>query len=255
MVEYDQGSFGSVERAKARIHQIIKNGLDQKIGDSPVHSVLDLNIEPEGKPLGRTELHEYSLKGTDDAVIGLVTGDIQNVKHGVDVWVNPENIHMQMARPFENSISGVIRYHGSDRENGRVKDTIALELARQMDGRSAVDPGEVLVTGSGALERTHNVKRIFHVAANVGQAGKGVYAGSPKWRDAWSNALNAVRDQGLDGSRARVAVDHDPADAGTPVALGGPSKRALSQAAPRCGDQSPGSGAAVSQLPKKRFTS
>jgi hypothetical protein len=55
VVEYDQAKFGSVERAKARIHQIIKNGLDQRIIDSPVHKILELNIEPEGKPLKETK--------------------------------------------------------------------------------------------------------------------------------------------------------------------------------------------------------
>lgn len=173
VVEYDQARFGSIERAKARIHQIIKNGLDLRLNDSPVHGILDLNIEPEGKPLGETKFHEYRLKGTDGVIIGLIAGDVQNVTRGVDVWVNPENTNMQMARPFENSISGVIRYHGADREDGQDTDTIALALAAEMNSRASISPAEVLVTTSGAMERTHKVKRIFHVAANVGQVGKG----------------------------------------------------------------------------------
>ncbi|HYT88023.1 MAG TPA: hypothetical protein VEL76_04830, partial [Gemmataceae bacterium] len=139
VVEYDQARFGSVERAKARVHQIIRNGLNRRIQDSPVHAVLDLNIEPEGKPIGETKFHEFRLKGTKDTAIGLITGDIQNVRKDVDVWVNSENTNMQMARPFENSISGVIRYHGSEKAEGQVTDTIALALAHKMQGRTSVN--------------------------------------------------------------------------------------------------------------------
>jgi hypothetical protein len=175
VVEYDQAKFSSIEQAKARIHQIIKNGLHRKYNDSPVHGVLDLNIEPEGKPLEATEFFEYRLKGQDDIAVGLVTGDIQKVT-GVDVWVNSENTNMQMARPFENSISGVIRYLGAekDKRNGQITaDTIVKELQEKMDKRTSVDPATVLVTTSGAMQKSHGVERIFHVAANYGQVGQG----------------------------------------------------------------------------------
>jgi len=197
VVEYDQARFGSVERAKARVHQIIRNGLNRRIQDSPVHAVLDLNIEPEGKPIGETKFHEFQLKGTKDTAIGLITGDIQNVRKDVDVWVNSENTNMQMARPFENSISGVIRYHGSEKAEGQVTDTIALALAHKMQGRTSVNAAEVLVTTAGALERTHKVKRIFHVAAVVGQVGTG-YTPIADVPSCVVNALNAVKDYAED---------------------------------------------------------
>jgi hypothetical protein len=175
VVEYDQSRFSSIEQAKARIHQIIKNGLNKRKNDSPVHNVLDLNIEPEGKPIDRVEFYEASLKCCPDFTIGLITGDIQSVM-GVDVWVNSENTNMQMARPYENSISGVIRYLGAekDRGNGQIKtDTIANELVDRMKGRPSVDPSTVIVTGSGSLAESNQVKRIFHAAANFGQVGRG----------------------------------------------------------------------------------
>jgi hypothetical protein len=175
VVEYDQARFGSVEQAKVRIHQIIKNGLVRKRNDSPVHAVLDLNIEPEGKPLEEIEFYEAALKDADGVAIGLITGDIQNVT-GVDVWVNSENTNMQMARPFENSISGIIRYLGAekDSENGQIKtDTIVKALEERMNGKTSVDPGTVLVTPSGEMRKTHGVKLIFHAAANYGQVGQG----------------------------------------------------------------------------------
>jgi hypothetical protein len=175
VIEYDQAKFSSIEQAKARIHQIIKNGLVRKYNDSPVHGVLDLNIEPEGKPLEETLFFESPLKGKDDIAVGLVTGDIQKVT-GVDVWVNSENTNMQMARPFENSISGVIRYLGAekDKRNGQItKDTMVKELEEKMNKRTSVDPATVLVTTSGAMQKSHGVEQIFHAAANYGQVGQG----------------------------------------------------------------------------------
>jgi O-acetyl-ADP-ribose deacetylase (regulator of RNase III) len=175
VVEYDQARFGSIEQAKVRIHQIIKNGLLRRRNDSPVHAVLDLNIEPEGKPLEATEIYEAPLKGAEDAVIGLIAGDIQSVT-GVDVWVNSENTNMQMARPFENSISGIIRYLGAekDADNGQIKtDTILKALEAKMNGKTNVDPATVLVTTSGEMWGTHKVKCVFHAAANYGQVGQG----------------------------------------------------------------------------------
>ncbi|MDM0001831.1 hypothetical protein QTI24_24700 [Variovorax sp. J22P240] len=175
VIEYDQGKFASVEQAKGRIRDIIRNGLRQRRNDSPVHSVLDLNIEPEGSPIDRTERFEWSLKENEDVRVGLITGDIQNVTD-IDVWVNPENTSMQMARPFENSISGIIRYLGAEKDpdNGQIKtDTIAKALEDKMNGRTTVDPATVLATTSGAMQGTHKVKRIFHMAANYGQVGQG----------------------------------------------------------------------------------
>ncbi|NRF65460.1 hypothetical protein HLB44_00535 [Aquincola sp. S2] len=175
VIEYDQDRFASIEQAKSRIREIIRNGLLQRRNDSPVHSVLDLNIEPEGNPVDSTVILEWCLKDREDIRVGLVTGDIQNVT-GIDVWVNPENTNMQMARPFENSISGIIRYLGAEKDldNGQVRtDTIALALAAKMNGRTTVDPATVLTTTSGAMESTHRVKLIFHAAANYGQVGQG----------------------------------------------------------------------------------
>jgi hypothetical protein len=83
---------------------------------------------------------------------------------------------MQMARPFENSISGIVRYLGAEKdpENGQIKvDTIADALDEKMNGSTSVDPAAIIVTTSGAMERTHQVRRIFHAAANYGQVGQG----------------------------------------------------------------------------------
>lgn len=173
VVEYDQNKFASIERAKERICEIIKNGLDMKKNDSPVHAVLDLNIGTAPKPILETREYEYSLVAGNKAVC-LITGDIRNVK-GVDLWVNPENTNMQMARPMEDSISAVIRYLGAEKKDGKLKDTVAQALATAMGDDMSVEPAKVIVTTSGALERSHKVKKILHVAAVIGQVGKGYF--------------------------------------------------------------------------------
>ena len=93
----------------------------------------------------------------------------------MDIWVNSENTNMQMARYFEGSLSGTIRYLGARRdEAGNVNDdVIGNELGRALGSYGSVQPGSVFVTGAGELERTHNVKRIFHVASVQGQFGRG----------------------------------------------------------------------------------
>lgn len=191
VVEYDQSRFASIEQAKARIRDIIRNGLSLRRNDSPVHAVLDLNIEPEGNPIGETETLEWCIRGREKARIGLITGDIQEVKT-IDVWVNPENTSMQMARPFENSVSGIIRYLGAKKDpaNGQImEDTIAEALGKAMGKNTAVGPADVLVTESGAMGETHKVRLIYHVAANYGQVGQG-YIPIEQVSRCITNALN-----------------------------------------------------------------
>jgi hypothetical protein len=77
--------------------------------------------------------HLFSVKDVPGKAIGLVTGDIQDVKT-VDIWVNSENTNMQMARCYDGSISGVIRFLGSKRNDvDEVEnDIVALELNTKM---------------------------------------------------------------------------------------------------------------------------
>jgi hypothetical protein len=104
----------------------------------------------------------YRLKRGKRKRIGLITGGIESVREA-DVWVNSENTNMQMSRYYEGSISGVIRYLGGTKDNAGyvTEDIIANELAQAMGNNRVVSPATVLVTGSGELQRTHNVKKIF----------------------------------------------------------------------------------------------
>jgi O-acetyl-ADP-ribose deacetylase (regulator of RNase III) len=125
-------------------------------------------------PLQETKTYPYRLKGKRGKRIALITGDIRKVKVA-DIWVNSENTNMQMSRFYERSISAIIRYLGAKKDNvGNVaEDVIANELAEVMGSNLYVQPATVLVTGAGELHRTHNVKRILHVASVHGQIGHG----------------------------------------------------------------------------------
>jgi len=173
VVEYDQKKFGSIEKAKERILDIIKNGLKESKNDSPVHAILKLNIGTELKPKSETEKLNYPLDKNKAKSICLITGEIQNVKD-IDIWVNPENTEMLMSRPLDNAISGIIRHLGIEREDGKPdRDAVADELKEKMGNRNSVEASGILVTEPGNLRNTNNVKKIFHVAAYIGQFGKG----------------------------------------------------------------------------------
>src|SRR4029450_10629032 len=125
------------------------------------------------KLIGTREEKLYPVLGVPDKQIGYITGNINNINH-VDVWVNSENTNMQMARPYEFSISGTIRYEGATKDaNGYVvDDLIAKDLRKVTKGRDS-SPGNIVVTTSGELENSNNVKRIFHAAAVVCEPGSG----------------------------------------------------------------------------------
>jgi O-acetyl-ADP-ribose deacetylase (regulator of RNase III) len=106
--------------------------------------------------------------------IGVLTGTINRIR-SVDIWVNSENTDMEMSRFMEFSVSSIIRYWGSRRDHtGRVTDdVIADELAAVVGHRRPVAPGTALVTGSGSLAGSNNVRHVIHVAAVQGEPGAG----------------------------------------------------------------------------------
>jgi len=162
-----------------------------------VHEYLDdLKVERKPKPISKKEMILYPLLNAPGKEIGLITGDIQNIKE-VDVWVNSENTNMQMARHYERSISGTIRYMGAIKDQAKrvSKDVIAEEL-QKIVGKLDVDQGQVIATSSGQLKKTNKVKKIFHAAAVIGQVGRG-YSPIPDIAECVRNSL-ALADQQKD---------------------------------------------------------
>ncbi|MEV6802558.1 macro domain-containing protein [Micromonospora rifamycinica] len=105
--------------------------------------------------------------------LGIVTGNIANVT-GIDVWVNAENIQMEMARPTEPTISGTIRYRGGRRDAaGNLVDDLIYDELRTVALRTPVAPATVFTTSAGMLAGDNGVKRILHVASVDGSPGTG----------------------------------------------------------------------------------
>lgn len=164
----------AINQAKQSIQEHVQNGLDKLTVDSFVHHVLDnLTVERKPKPVTETKFYKYEIIKAPGKKIGIITGDIQKIKN-VDVWVNSENTNMLMARHYEHSISGTIRYLGAKKDGAKrvAEDTIANELFAKV-GSVSVDPGVVIDTSAGELTKTHGVKKIFHAASVQGQVGRG----------------------------------------------------------------------------------
>jgi O-acetyl-ADP-ribose deacetylase (regulator of RNase III) len=126
-------------------------------------------------PLSLTEEFRYPLADRDGpGGVGIVTGDLRRVRCA-EVWVNPENTSMTMARFEEYAVSAIIRFEGALRdEAGRVvRDSIAEELAGKVAGRAPVAPGTAIATGAGQLLRSNGVRYVIHVAAVQGEPGEG----------------------------------------------------------------------------------
>ena len=201
IIEYKADDPVNMKDAAGKIQELIKNGMASVNVDSPVYEVLDnLRVENKPKLINKKELHTFPLAKVPGKQLGIITGDIQNIKEA-DVWVNSENTNMQMARPFERSISAVIRYMGAKKNRaGRItEDTVSRELF-DATGGTGVDPGVVIDTSAGELTTSNNVKKVFHAAAVVGQVGLG-YSPIEKISECVRNALKLMDD-------ARLANDN-----------------------------------------------
>jgi O-acetyl-ADP-ribose deacetylase (regulator of RNase III) len=155
----------------AKLRKCIGSGLESADTDSLVHTVLDSRIGASSKVIEETTVIEYQVAASARR-LGIITGDIRQVE-GIAIWVNSENTDMQMARFFDRSISGVVRYLGSKRNpQGEVTDdTIAKELESKTGGRR-LRSAAVIRTGAGALSQ-NGVAAIYHAAAVNGEVGKG----------------------------------------------------------------------------------
>lgn len=171
---YGIDSDDKLASSRKKIRDFIQNGLDIQAVDSIVYDALDdLKVERRSRPIEIREEKLYQLSSVPDKWIGYITGNIKNINN-VDIWVNSENTNMEMARYYEHSISATIRYEGATKDdNGYVvDDLIAEDLHKVTRGRDSL-PGNVIVTTSGELEKSNNVKKIFHAAAVMGEPGGG----------------------------------------------------------------------------------
>jgi hypothetical protein len=216
-IEYDLDEE-SAARARYVIANFVANGLLSGAKDSLVYTVLPgLQASPDPKPITESGVEDYPIPRAPGKRIGIVRGNLRHVNLGaafhrrqIDIWVNSENINMEMARPHDSSVSGLIRYLGAKKDDtGAVlEDTIANELRAKMQGRQLVNPGEVVSTSAGALESSHHVKRIYHAASVYGVVGEGFHGIGPV-EQCITNALARV------DWEARGFVENDKAKAVT----------------------------------------
>jgi len=183
-IEYDLGK-AQQEKARKAIANFIRNGLVSSNRDSLVYAVIPgLEVAAGQGAISACEVYRYALEQAPGREIWLVTGDLRNVNvnpsltvRPIDIWVSSENINMQVARVFEKSVSGLIRYLGARKDDTGdiVEDSISDELRAKMRGRQQVNPGTVVATSSGALWDTHKVRRIYHAASVYGTIGGGYH--------------------------------------------------------------------------------
>jgi Macro domain len=175
LIEYDEENVESRIRTKLEIQAFIKNGLRDRQIDSPIFdSIENLTVRTKEILIKKSERIDYKINDKSSKIIGIITGSIDKIKD-IDIWVNSENTNMQMAKYYSGSISGRIRYLGAKKDVTKniVEDTIQNELEELMGIHSSVNSGVVIPTGAGDLEKTHNVKKIFHAAGVTGQIGRG----------------------------------------------------------------------------------
>jgi len=223
-IEYDLDKQ-SAARARDVIANFVANGLLSGAKDSLVYTVLPgLKASPDPKPITESDVEDYPIPRAPGKRIGIVRGNLRHVNLGaafqrrkIDIWVSSENINMEMARPHDRSVSGLIRYLGAKKDDtGTVlEDTIANELRAKMKGRQLVNPGEVVSTSAGALGSTHEVKRIYHAASVYGVVGEGFHGIAPI-EQCITNALARVdwEARGLVEmqGQAKAATKKQPAD-------------------------------------------
>jgi O-acetyl-ADP-ribose deacetylase (regulator of RNase III) len=199
LVEYDV-DLESAARAQETIATLITAAMEKQTVDSLVHDLLTLKIDTSSQLIAKKELRRYRVSGAPDKEICIVTGDIQNIT-GIDVWVSSENTNMQMARFYDRSVSSVIRYHGSERDQlgNVVRDVIADDLAKRVSPHKTVNPGTVVETTSGELQKSHGVRKILHAAAVAGSIGNG-YSLVKDFADCVPNALRRLDELQGEGS-------------------------------------------------------
>jgi len=168
-----------LEQNRETLTQSIIARYNAREPDSPVYTYLDdLRFTYKtGKASGRQDRDYHVLDEAGERTgkkIGFRSGDIANLRpdrgNAIDYWVNSENTLMQMARIHENAISATIRYHGGLNPDTRLHtDLIQNELTKKLGNRPCAEAGEVLVTGSGFLRKSHGVKAILHAASVAGK--------------------------------------------------------------------------------------
>ncbi|GAA1021066.1 hypothetical protein Aple_058130 [Acrocarpospora pleiomorpha] len=99
---------------------------------------------------------------------------------GVDILVSPENVYLEMSKPFMASVSAAVRRTGARRgPTGEVVDDVIQRELREWlaaHGRTGlpVAVGTIAPTGPGSLSM-NGVRRVYHAAVAAPRTGSNVY--------------------------------------------------------------------------------
>lgn len=127
------------------------------------------------KALNFGEDKAYRISNNSDAVIQILTGSVEYVSN-IDVIVNSENVELQLARYYDRSLSGILRYLDAEKNPGGkiIRDHLNEEMAKVIEsiGSIPVMPGTVVETETNGLKK-NKIKYIFHLALAIGEIGAG----------------------------------------------------------------------------------
>lgn len=129
---------------------------------------------PQPMPPGRDK--SFVLPGKSDRQVVILTGDIGDIR-GVDVVVSSENTDLQMARCYDPSMSGMLRYLDATKGfDGHVQvdnlnDTL-LRTIHEQKIKLPVRAGCVIPTKTTELEK-RGIRFVFHLASVQGMPAEG----------------------------------------------------------------------------------
>lgn len=111
---------------------------------------------------------EFELKNSKSSgprrIVGYYAGDIGDVRD-VDVWVNSTNTEFLMDSIHHNTLSARIRLLGAKIAGNMIEeDLIQRAIDLRLGIGKGMEIGNVLDTEAGSLTKSHNVRRLLHVA-------------------------------------------------------------------------------------------
>jgi O-acetyl-ADP-ribose deacetylase (regulator of RNase III) len=153
--------------------------------------------------------NDKSYRVTDSPVCNLkiVTGSIENISN-IDIIVNSENTDLQLARFYDPSVSGILRYMDAEKSAGGniTSDSLndKLQLVIKGIGTLPVQPGTVVVTETSGLKE-QGIKYVFHLALARGEIGRGYFTVADRLNAGLKNVFKELnRTQQKDATVASI---------------------------------------------------
>ena len=197
VIFYEDATETQQKDAAKKIAECIAKSLNDGDEDSPVYkAVRHYHVSYEKKPCPQNLTYVYEVREAPGKQIGITAGDLNYIRD-IDVWVNSENTDMEMARVYDRSVSGLIRYLGAthDEESGWIQEDVVQSWLSKGSRQKRVSPAHVIETEPGSLS-SQGVKKLLHVAAFEGHPGEG-YEPVKNLEKCVEKTLRKIRDMNL----------------------------------------------------------